>query len=49
MLNFLQAFKYDIFYKNTKLHNDAIALSKLHTKTEDTHLFKTCDVFEIQL
>eukprot|EP00102_Acyrthosiphon_pisum_P016233 XP_008187120.1 PREDICTED: uncharacterized protein K02A2.6-like [Acyrthosiphon pisum] len=45
---FLQAFTYDIHYKNTKCHGNADALSRLPIKSEDTHLFEACDIFELQ-
>nr|CAI5818050.1 unnamed protein product [Callosobruchus analis] len=46
---FLQSFNYDIKYKNTKLHGNAHALSRLPQKSEDLTIFDEADVFEIQL
>nr|CAI5821218.1 unnamed protein product [Callosobruchus analis] len=46
---FLQSFNYDIKYKNTKLHGNADALSRLPQKSEDLTIFDEADVFEIQL
>lgn len=44
---FLQAFSYKIKYKNTKLHSNADAMSRLPVPTESDFSFDTMDQFEI--
>lgn len=45
---FLQAFTYDIKYKNTKLHANADALSRLPTKSEELQSHDQCDIFHLK-
>lgn len=45
---FLQGFTYDIKYKNTKLHGNADAMSRLPLNSEDTYMFEESDIVEIQ-
>ncbi|KAK9752562.1 hypothetical protein QE152_g4126 [Popillia japonica] len=44
---FLQSFNYNIKYKNTKLHANADALSRLPISSTRIHDYGVCDCFEI--
>ncbi|KAK9700560.1 Integrase zinc binding domain [Popillia japonica] len=44
---FLQSFNYNIKYKNTKLHANADALSRLPISSTSIHDYDVCDCFEI--
>jgi len=46
---FLQAFNYDIKYKNTKLHSNADGLSRLPIQSEDNFEYDVVDEYEIKL
>lgn len=45
---FLQSFQYDIRYKNTNLHSNADAMSRLPLTSEDLSIFDVPDVFELR-
>ncbi|XP_029171893.1 uncharacterized protein K02A2.6-like [Nylanderia fulva] len=46
---FLQAFNYNIKYKNTKLHSNADGLSRLPIQSEDDFEYDVVDEYEIKL